>query len=265
MGIWDSVGHAMMDNDRLHFAPAPCADAAQRWLVTLSAPLSAFNGDYVDAVETGKDNAGIADGLARLWNVRDRASFEETAHWLVEQGHRGGYGQVWQGMLSIDDIRRNTPGMMRAVLSMTFPGYYYMKASRRMDYEGVMQASGKSAQELNLVMAGSADLLDDLRNDLATPPETITSLVGWDAVRLAALSRWAVQLGYIRPEEFARFAGGLTQQVRQAYADWRQLSAAYVAGGFIWNPSEARRENLTRTNRMLLKEAKSPYRQVAWR
>lgn len=265
MGILESVGHMMMDNGELHFAPAPCANEEQRWLVTLSAPLSAFNGDFVDDIATGKDNDTIAAGVREMWEVDDRASFEERAQWLVEEGHRAGYEPVWRGMLAIDEVRRNTPAFMRAILAVTFPAYYYMKASRQMNYQALMDASGKSAEDLNGVMSGSADLLDDLRDDLATPPEGITSLVAWDAVRLASLSRWAVQLGYIGADEFTRFAGGLAQQVRAAYTGWNQLSAAYVAAGFIWNPSESRRENLTRTNRMLLKEAKSPYRQVAWR
>jgi len=265
MGILDSVGHYMMDNDELHFSPSPVEDATQRWLVTLSAPLSAFNGDWIDDIATGKEDEVLREGVESMWDVRDRASFEETARWLTQQGHRAGYEPVWRAMLSIDEIRRNTPGVMRAVLSMTFPAYYQLKASRQTNYEALVQASGKTTEEVTQALTESGDLLDDVKNDLSVPPESIASLLAWDAVRLASLSRWAVQLGYIGEEEFTRFAGGLTQQLRDTYTGWPQVSAAYVIAGFIWNPSESRRENLTRTNRMLLKESKSPYRQVAWR
>ena len=264
MGILDSVGHAMMDNDELHFSPTPSEDQAERWLINLSAPLSAFNGDWLDDVHTGKDDEHIREGVQSMWNVRDRASFEETARWLTQEGHRGAYEPIWRAILSIDEVRRNTPGYLRALFSMTFPAYYQMKVSRQLDYELLSEASDKSIEEINNTLLSSDDLLSDLRDDLGVPPEQIKSLLAWDAVRLASLSRWAVQLGYIRPEEFARYAGGLTTQLRQTYGSWAQLSAAYVAAGFIWNPSESRRENLTRTNRMLLKEGKSPYRKVAW-
>lgn len=264
MGFMDSVGHMMMDNDELHIAPDSPTDATQRWLVTLSAPLSAFNGDWIDDIPTGKEDEIIREGVREMWDVHDRGSFEATARWLTETGHRAGYDQVWRAMLAIDAARRDTPTFMRALLSMTFPAYYQMKVSRGLDFAALAESTGKTVQELNLALGGADDLLDDLKNDLGVPPEQITSLLAWDAVRLASLTRWAVQLGYIGVDEFTQFAGGLAQQVRATYTGWPQLSAAYVAAGFIWNPSESRRENLTRTNRLLLKEAKSPYRQVAW-
>jgi hypothetical protein len=96
-------------------------------------------------------------------------------------------------------------------------------------------------------------------------PAQIANLVAWDAVRLVSLSRWAVQLGFIERAEFARFAGGLKQQVQQAYADWSQVSAAYIAGGLIWRYSSEREEHLLRTNRLLLSDARSPYRSTAFR
>jgi hypothetical protein len=40
------------------------------------------------------------------------------------------------------------------------------------------------------------------------------------------------------------------------------VSAAYIAGGLIWKYSDAREEHLLRTNRMLLSDARSPYRSV---
>lgn len=264
MGLMESAAHYMMDNDELHFAPSPCADPQLRWLVTLSAPLSAFNGDFIDAIETGKDEETIREGVAQMWDVRDRASFVETAQWLAQEGHRKGYEEIWRALLAVEEIKQATPGYMRAVLSMTFPAYYQMKASRKIDYESLAEASGKSTQEITEALVGSGDLFGDLRSDLQTPPEHIRSLVAWDAVRLASLSRWAVQLGFISEAEFAQYAGALTPQLRQAYTGWAQVSAAYVAAGFIWNPSESRRENLTRTNKMLLKEGKSPYKKVAW-
>jgi hypothetical protein len=47
--------------------------------------------------------------------------------------------------------------------------------------------------------------------------------------------------------------------VQEAYTDWSQVSAAYIAAGLIWRYSSEREEHLLRTNRMLLKDARSPY------
>ncbi|UXN68178.1 DUF1266 domain-containing protein (plasmid) [Devosia neptuniae] len=70
--------------------------------------------------------------------------------------------------------------------------------------------------------------------------------------------------GFIDRTEFPNFAGFLMPQVRKAYTTWPQVSAAYTAGGLIWNASEAREENLLRTNALLLSDVNSPYRSVAF-
>jgi hypothetical protein len=102
------------------------------------------------------------------------------------------------------------------------------------------------------------------RRQLSVQPAQIPNLVAWDAVRLASLSRWAVQLGFIDRAEFVDFAGALMPEVRKSYTGWAQVSAAYIAGGLIWNASEAREENLLRTNALLLSDVNSPYRTVAF-
>jgi hypothetical protein len=187
-----------MDNQELHFdttADANALSGDEQWLVTLSAPLSAFNGDYVNAVLTGKDNDVLREGIADVWSE-------------------------------------------------------------------LAARSGKSTQELAALMMGSPSWVEALRKHFHVSQAEVPSLVAWDAVRLASLSRWAVQLGYIERAEFAGFAGGLARQVREAYSSWSQVSAAYIAGGLIWKYSDAREEHLLRTNRMLLNEARSPYRSV---
>lgn len=269
MGMMDALGHALMDNQELHFGTANAAGAEgltseERWLVTLSAPLSAFNGDYVDTVLTGKDNDVLREGIADIWSVHDRASFEQTARWLVDEGQRSAYEPLWKAVGAIDKATQETPMVLRMVVGAFFPAFFQIKARKSLDYRELSARSGKPTQELAALMTGSADWVEALRKHFNVTQAEVPSLVAWDAVRLASLSRWAVQLGYIERPEFAAFAGGLTRQVRQAYGSWSQLSAAYIAGGLIWKYSDAREENLLRTNRLLLNDARSPYRSVAF-
>ena len=112
------------------------------------------------------------------------------------------------------------------------------------------------------MLLASRGWLEAIRLQLQVQPAQIPNLVAWDAVRLASLSRWAVQLGFIDRSEFVDYAGALMPQVRKAYTVWPQVSAAYIAGGLIWNASEAREENLLRTNALLISDARSPYRTV---
>lgn len=265
MGMMDALGHALMDNQELHFdTTAEVLTGEEQWLVTLSAPLSAFNGDYVNAVLTGKDNDVLREGIADVWSVNDRASFEQTARWLVGEGQRSAYAPLWKAVAAIDTATQDTPMVLRMVMDAFFPSFFQIKARKSLDYRALAAQSGKSTQELAALMMGSPSWVEALRKHFHVSQAEVPSLVAWDAVRLASLSRWAVQLGYIERAEFAGFAGGLTRQVREAYSSWSQVSAAYIAGGLIWKYSDAREEHLLRTNRMLLSEARSPYRSVAF-
>lgn len=263
MGFKDTLAHAMLDNDKLRFdAAAPALPAQEQWLVTLSTPLSAFNGDCVNAVLTGKDNDTLREGIAQVWNVSDRASFEQTARWLTEEGQRAKYLPAWKAIGAIDAAVQSTPGVLRLVMDAWFPAFFQIKAREHLDMRALSAQTGHSSAELSQLMTGSQSWVQALRKHFGVAPDQLTNLVAWDAVRLANLSRWAVQLGYIERAEFADFAGGLASQVRAAYANWSQVSAAYIAAGLIWQYSDAREEHLLRTNRLLLTDTRSPWRSV---
>lgn len=265
MGIRDSLGHALLDNDQLHFSASEGLPSETQWLVTLTAPLSAFNGDYLDALATGKEDDELRAAVAEVWNVRDRKSFEETARWLAGEGQRLAYLSTWRAIAAVDAATQSTPAVLRLVMDAWFPAFFQVKARKSLDYRALALDTDRSVPEIAALVTASPSWVGALRKHFDVSPSQIVDLVAWDAVRLASLSRWAVQLGFIQPEEFAGFAGALTLQVRAAYSDWTQLSAAYIAGGLIWRHSEAREENLLRTNRLLLSDARSPYRSAAFR
>jgi hypothetical protein len=262
MGIRDTLGHALLDNEKLHFGTEETLQAEDQWLVALSAPLSAFNGDYVNAVDTGKDDETLREGIAEVWNVHDRESFEQTARWLAEEGQRSSYLSTWQAITAVDGATQSTPAVLRLVMDAWFPAFFQIKARKSLDYRALSAESGRPVSELTQLVTGSQSWVNDLRKHFKVSPPQISDLVAWDAVRLASLTRWAVQLGFIEREQFASFAGALNPRVRAAYADWSQVSAAYIAAGLVWRYSDAREEHLLRTNRMLLSDARSPYRTV---
>jgi hypothetical protein len=265
MGIRDTLGHAMLDNEKLHFGTEETLTAEEQWLVTLSAPLSAFNGDHVNALATGKDDEVLRAGISEVWNVHDRESFEQTARWLTEEGQRSSYLSTWQAVAAIDAATQSTPAVLRLIMDAWFPAFFQIKARKSLDYRALSAESGRPVSELSQMTVASQSWVHALRKHFNVSPPQISDLVAWDAVRLASLSRWAVQLGFIGREEFTSFASALNAQVREAYADWSQVSAAYIAAGLIWRYSGAREEHLLRTNRMLLNDARSPYRSVPFR
>ncbi len=265
MGFKDFVGHALLDNDKLNFDAVPDTTAQEAWLVTLGAPLSAFNGDRVNSVATGKASDDLREGIAQVWGVHDRASFEDKARWLAQEGQRADYVPLWKAIAAVDDAVHTTHPVLRGLADSMFPAFFQIKARKSLDYKALGAQSGHSVSEVAQVVTHSRSWVDELRKHFKVQPSQIADLVAWDAVRLVSLTRWAVQLGFIDRTEFAGFAGALKPQVQQAYTDWSQVSAAYIAGGLIWRYSLEREEHLLRTNRLLLSDARSPYRNTAFR
>lgn len=264
MGIMDTLGHSLMDNDTLHVDSAAALSREEQRLVTLSAPLSTFNGDFVNSLASGKSDDALRDGVAQVWNVHDRASFESVAHRLAEEGQRSAYQPVWQAIVATDEAVQTTHPLLKAAMEAWFPAFFQIKARNNFDYRNLASEARTLGINLPQLLLASRSWLEAIRRQLHVQPAQIPNLVAWDAVRLASLSRWAVQLGFIDRTEFVDYAGVLMPQVRKAYTAWPQVSAAYIAGGLIWNGSEARQENLLRTNALLLSDANSPYRTVAF-
>lgn len=265
MSLLDTIGHALLDNSELHFDETPSGlSSSERWLVALSSPLSAFNGEYLDSLASRRDEQSLRKGVASMWNVHDRETFLYTARWLTEEGHRHAYAGLWKSLVSLDESIRATHPALRAVLSITFPGFYLAKLRAHCDYDALTRSSGKTLAQVSRIQAESQEWVGRIQPLYGIQPANVNSLLAWDVVRLVSLTRWAVELGYIDAAEFATYAGALTPQVRDTYAGWRPFGAAFFAGALLWSNSAARIENMVDTHRMLLTDRRSPYQTVHW-
>lgn len=93
----------------------------------------------------------------------------------------------------------------------------------------------------------------------------IDSLIAWDAVRLANITRWAIDMGYIERSQFTQYAGQLTSQMKSAYADWNQAMLAYFAGAILWQSSESRAEGFFKNMNMLVNDENCPFKKIAFK
>jgi hypothetical protein len=261
VSIIDTLGHAALDNKQLHFRGDVDLTDAESWLVALSAPLAAFNGSYVDALETRDDNDSLRQSVAQSWGVQDRTSFEGTVQWLVAEGHRDSYFKLWTAMRKMADIRRSASPVMRLFAG----GWVEARAHRAADAVGLAAQTGMEPREVAQRLAHSQHWVHDVDAALQMDTGTLRSLVAWDAVRLVNLSRWALQLGWINSTEFVSFAGRLSPSVREAYGAWSEVSAAYVVAGLVWSYSKAREEGLLRTAGLLGEDPRSPYLRLSFR
>lgn len=107
------------------------------------------------------------------------------------------------------------------------------------------------------------------RDGVIAPDAIIETQDSWDWGRCVNMARWGLSCGFCdrtTAEQIIRRAGSLCART---YADWGQLSAAYVLGRVIkmgrqGNPEDSYRESL-RIHRALMGDAASPFLTVALR
>lgn len=270
MGFLDSLGYMMLDNDKMHFNPSDAQDHtdSEKWLVTLSSPLSVFNGGFLNTIETGQNKKTISDILNDMWGISDRKSFEEVAEWLTKEGHRRQYQLIFQAIKKVQLIHENRHFLMK-IADMFAPIMLAIETRKVIDLAALSQQTGYTQSELRSKIPNFSTstnwynrLISTFRKKSKCLPEQINGLVAWDAVRLVSITRWAIELGYIERSEFEHYAGQLRHEVKHTYKSWDEVSAAYIISGLIWKHSEGREENMVRTNLMLVKESKSPYKTI---
>jgi hypothetical protein len=262
MGFLDTLGHAMLDNERLHFAEQPEVLPGEAWLLALGAPLAAFNGSIVNALGDEKDDLErVRSGVQQMWGIEDREGFIATAQWLVDEGQRTKYFAIWIAMQKMDAVRRGANKLLRLLM----PAIVEVQAHQRGDAAGLAALTGLERKDVASKLVSSQHWVPDIDKSLRMETAAIRSFVAWDAVRLVNVTRWALQLGWIKREEFASYADGLSGAVREAYANWNEVAATYVLAGLVWNWSEAREEGLIRAYRLLGSDARSPHKLIAFR
>ena len=103
-----------------------------------------------------------------------------------------------------------------------------------------------------------------MRRDGVLPPGAVVATQdSWDWGRCVNMARWGLTCGFCdrtTAEQIIRHAGSLCAR---AYADWNQLSAAYILGRVVkmgrqGNPEESYRDTL-RIHRALMQDPASPF------
>jgi len=265
MDWMDRAGLVPAGDVVLRFGVVAPAAGPEGWLLAMAAPLSAFNGDIVDALGTGAEPPAARRRLVQLWDVQSRCDFEHAVRWLVDEGHRRVYDPLWRAILKADRSAGRLPPSLRRLLHRHAPGMLARVSARGVDCDRLAVRLEVGAAEVRRTLGAASSWLHELEAALGVPPATLRSLVAWDAVRLVGLVRLAVDAGLADRDEFARFAGGLAHQVQEAYRSWAHLGAAFVAAGLIRNPAPARRRRLLEGVRQLHADPRSPYRRMLCR
>jgi hypothetical protein len=233
----------------------------ESWLLALGAPLAAYSENFQDSISTGLGKGLIEATLGAQWGITDRPSFEQTTEQLVEEGHRTKYENIYQACIRYNKVLESSlPGFLQSF--QYFMPWIIVKAAKAANTQAVADFTGESNAAIYAKIQASNDWLDELPDEFGVQPESLKSLVGWDATRLVNLCRWSHDLGIISVSEFVPLASRLNAKVKQAYKTWAEVAAAYYAGGLIWKYDEERDAELLGAGKALLTDPKSPFKQA---
>lgn len=275
MGFFNSLAYDMMDNDKLHYKENVVLTHQTKWLVALSSILSSFNGDYVNALETGKSDGHLTDSLPNIWGIADRDSFIEQATWLTQEGQRSKYQPNLELVKLLNESTFEKPlpiiGKLFYTMNMdellfTFTNIkLFFTQKPKLDQLSDALGLKRKTNKINMLLPIYQEWLATIRRKKLGNVSAIDSLLAWDAVRLVNICRWSLQLGYIREIEFVEYANQLTVDVKKTYQSWDEVIVAYAIAGFIWNSDEGRVKNMVRTLNMLKKDPQSLINQVPFK
>ncbi|BDR54360.1 hypothetical protein KIMH_04710 [Bombiscardovia apis] len=264
----DKLKNSLMPNGWLHAAPNSSAlNPHEQWIVALGSFTWSYLGDYVNAFESEDDASTCAAALEQWWGVSDTDSYRQRAQGLISQGQRSEFQPLVDLISDFRSVASNISGIRKLKVGF-FPtsivSYYYKQSNT--SFKASMKDLGMGSQELTemLMMCsgyGEGDDFGEFLEDFAQ----VKSALAWDAVRVVHMSSLAYSAGYVSRGEAMQYSSQLKSQVEETYTDWRNAAAGYVLGAWLWDRTDTRLDNISRTTSMLLKDPESLVNQVAFK
>lgn len=257
----------MLDNEILHYNHDVNLMKCDPWIIGLVSILSAYNGDYVNTLETRHSLSFIESGLKSMWGITDRETYDERAKGLMAANCSRDYQKSLTYIKSYQSCINNANGLIKFVVkALPNIGIIYYQAVNKVDLRKIAQElnSGNTV-ELGAMLTNSVDWSKQLQESGIGSLDNSRSLLAWDAVRLANISRWSLHMNYIDFATFEQNCNALKQQLQLDYDSWQQVALDYIIGGLIWDGSEERATELIKGVKLLLNDAISPINRVQFK
>lgn len=220
----------------------------EKWLIALGGMFSSLSGDYVNVIDTGRNNKDIRETLRKRWLIdSDRAVFEGAALRLVMGEKRKLHMKRFDMIKRFFNFFNNSNILVKTLskFSLLFSLDWYQTrtkedlraiARKELDLDRVSKSGSKKNEELFKLLKDASHWCKEIEK--IGDYRHINDLVAWDAVCLVNLTRYVTQVNLIERKEFVRYAGAIKKQVQMAYNSWEEVALAYLIGSFLWGYSE---------------------------
>jgi hypothetical protein len=88
------------------------------------------------------------------------------------------------------------------------------------------------------------------------------ALLAWDGMRLVFIARCCFAVGFLDVETTWRYVVAAVRLVRERYSSWEEWGRSFATGRAIWSGDAS--SYYTEKVEELLRQAKSPWRRIAW-
>lgn len=258
-----------VDNVSLHFAKDTDLTDDEKWIITAGGIFSSLVGDNLNSIETGRDNGEIREALRRSWLISDRPTFEQVVIRLATSDKRQLYLKRLEVIKKFYATLQNSNAVCNFMSKMSFRfalDWYQTrtkedlkKINKELEFDRIKINKDKTNSVTDM-LAKAGKWTKDLEK--IGDYRTVNNLLGWDAVGILNIVRFATQVNYIDREEFVKYARPIKKQVQAAYNSWNEFVLSYVVGSLIWKYTEERAAPIIRVAHMFLTDKKSPVHSV---
>ncbi len=203
----------------------------QNRLLAYGAPLSLYNGDYVDSLESTSDTDTLKEMLEEWWEVTDRQTALETISWLLNEGQHAGADPA------LAEIRKR--------------GLEDIAEEEKADEDSKIGDAFTIAEFVTEVNESSVEEL----------PQTV---LGWDLVRAVNMARWTFICGYISEEEMWETIKTTATTAKYTFNSWEEYGKSFAVGRGVWRGDTDDYETADEVVQTLLHKEESPWKEFEW-
>lgn len=251
----------LLDNEKLHYNKNSNLVPTDPWVIAAISILSAYNGDFINSIETKNTISEIESGLSTMWGITDQITFNERASRLLAGNTSANYHQQHLTYIKsfVSSIEK-APGLIKLVVNaLPNTGLIYYQVKNKMDVRKIAQELGEEdSTQVTEMLANALVWSKELQNKGIGTLDNSRNLFAWDAVRLVNICRWALLVGYIDQATFDQFCNAVKPKLQAIYDNWQQVGLDFIIGGLIWNSEESRITGLSRGIKLMLDDLNSP-------